>query len=106
MLDEATLKDAGEFATLLVNERFEAATDMFEPALVEVMDARKLEAAWRASAKQRGTFRRILEVRGQAGTRQPTVLVVCEFEKVVMNLEVRLGSTRRVLTFYLHRRPA
>jgi len=96
------LKDAEAFASLLAHERFEAATRMFDPALAKAMDAKTLETAWRASAKRRGAFRKIREVRRQPDTRRATVMVTCEFEQAVVNLEVRFASTGGVLTFYLH----
>ena len=102
---DGILEVAKEFATLLGNERFETATNMFEPALARTMDAKKLETAWSASAKQRGAFRKIREVREQPGARNAAVFVTCEFEKAIMNLEIRFGSTGRVQTFYLHRGP-
>lgn len=102
-LNDGILKVAKEFATLLGNERFETATNMFEPALARTMDAKKLETAWSASAKQRGAFRKVREVREQPGARNAAVFVTCEFEKAIMNLEIRFGSTGQVQTFYLHR---
>ena len=100
--DERRLKEAQAFASLLAREQFEAAAGMFEPALAQAMDAQKLEIRWRASEKRRGAFRKIREVREQPDARGVSVLVTCEFQKAVVNLQVRFGSTGRVLSFFLH----
>jgi hypothetical protein len=104
-MDEGRLRDAQEFATLLCGDRFEAAAAWFDAALARQMDARKLETVWRSSAEQRGAFRKIRDVAGRSGADNATAMVACEFEKAVMNLEIRFDSGGRVRTFYLHSRP-
>ena len=99
--DEYILAEAKTFASLVGEGRFVAAAGRFDPALAKVMDASKLRVAWQTSTKALGEFVRVSDASVKSDSRHQTVVVTCEFEKQLADLEVRFSPGGRVITFYL-----
>ena len=104
---ETPLRDlessAKEFVQLLVQEKYDSATENFDSTMMRVMPPAKLEEVWKGILISVGPFKAQRRTRTEKVAKYDIVYVTCDFEKLALDVKVVFDSERKVSGLFFTR---
>jgi len=94
---------AKAFVQLLVQEKYDSATENFDSTMTRVMPPEKLEEVWKGILKSVGPFKAQHRTRTEKVAKYDIVYVTCDFEKLALDVKVVFDSERRVSGLFFTR---
>lgn len=92
---------AGDFIKLLAEGDFSRATENFDAAMEKAAPAEKLSQIWGSLVNQYGQFNKQLDTQTKRISIYEAVVVTCEFEKMLVDLQVTFNSAGQISGFHI-----
>ncbi len=92
---------AKKFVNLLVEGNFEEAAGNFDLTMKKAAPPEKLRQIWSSLVAQHGQFEKQLGTRIKTILLYKAVFVACQFEKMVVELQVTFNTTNQIAGFHI-----
>ncbi len=92
---------AKDFIQLLADSDFSKAAENFDAAMKKAAPPEKLRQIWNSLVTQHGQFEKQLDTRMKTILLYKAVFVACQFEKMVVDLQVTFDTANQIAGFHI-----
>lgn len=91
-----TIESANDFLKLVLEDRYQEATNYFEPIVLMQLPADKLEELWNKLNEQVGNFEKQTKIRTEKLQNWNVVFLTCKFERSILDLKLVFTAENKI----------